>query len=166
MNQTINDMRGMLTAGTKVPIDPSSSGRFLVLENVVIDTTSKLMWMRKATSTRGMKYDEAEKYVDELTFGDYAQWRLPTTSELEKLIGKEGLDKLYPEGYPFAEVLSNVYYWSSSAVSQRPKVYNAISGNVTSMSKKSENYVWPVRDASPEEIVKAKSLVENAKLNN
>ncbi len=166
LNQTINDMRGMLTAGTKVPIDPSSSGRFLVLENVVIDTTSKLMWMRKATSTRGMKYDEAEKYVDELTFGDYAQWRLPTTSELEKLIGKEGLDKLYPEGYPFAEVLSNVYYWSSSAVSQRPKVYNAISGNVTSMSKKSENYVWPVRDASPEEIVKAKSLVENAKLNN
>ena len=140
--------------GVKPPSD--AEGRFLVMDSVVIDSTTGLMWMKNATSTSGKTYDDAVGYVDNLNYGGYAEWRLPTTSDIEKLIGK-GLDKSYPDGHPFENVLPNIYFWSSSNVSQRPKIYNAATGNSMGQNKSKTGYVWPVRDASPDEIKKAMS---------
>ena len=140
--------------GVKPP--SNAEGRFLVLDTVVIDSTTGLMWLKNATSTSGKTYDEAVVYVDNLNYDGYAEWRLPTTGDIETLIGK-GLDKSYPDGHPFENVLPNLYFWSSSNVSQRPLIYNAATGNSMGQNKNKTGYVWPVRDASPDEIKKALS---------
>ncbi len=49
-----------------------------------VDSTSKLMW--SSISSHWMNWEEANEYCSNLSEGDFADWRLPTISELRTLI--------------------------------------------------------------------------------
>lgn len=67
-------------------------------ENVVIDYTTNLMWQQSG-SLKGMRYAEANKYIEQLNqnrFAGYNNWRLPTLEEGMSLMeSKEENNYLY-----------------------------------------------------------------------
>lgn len=70
-----------------------TEGRFIEKEeNTISDTGTGLMWtMMDSGLDLGicLNYESAKKYVDNLRTGDYSDWRLPSTRELEEIYKKE-----------------------------------------------------------------------------
>jgi hypothetical protein len=69
-------------------------------DTVVIDRASRLMWQQSG-SLKGMSYENAEKWIEELNqgqFAGYRDWRLPTLKEAMTLVEPEKNDVLYIDG--------------------------------------------------------------------
>lgn len=75
-------------------------------EGVVKDSETGLMWTLLDTATC-MTFDQAEHYVDQLSTGDYSDWRLPTMDEIA------GIYKKTPS-FPVTEAQR---YWSEESYS-------------------------------------------------
>lgn len=50
----------------------------------ITDKTTGLMWLQQE-SPEAMKWDTAQSYFEEVNFGGYSDWRLPTREELESI---------------------------------------------------------------------------------
>jgi hypothetical protein len=83
-----------------------------------------------------------------LTDGSSAgDWRLPNANELHSLIDLTQSNPALPSGHPFAGVLSQAY-WSSTSTPPVPTgavVVSLIDGDVANFNKANPGYVWPVR---------------------
>lgn len=150
------------------PVASDAKGRFLLYGDVVIDTRTRLMWLKNANYPyRGMELDEAMQYVDNLKYGGYADWHLPTKEEWKVLVDKQGgMDGSYPDGHPFSNIVKHDNYWSSSINPLGPMYSYSINlgnGSVSLKNKNKVGYVWPVRYASSEDISKAKAQINQAK---
>jgi len=71
---------------------------------------SELMW--SDTQTEG-NWHEAMKFADDCIDGGYADWRLPTVSELQDVFD-------YETGEPKVGGFSDEYFWSSTGLSCNP----------------------------------------------
>jgi Protein of unknown function (DUF1566) len=79
-------------------------------EIIVVDHTTGLMWTRRDNGD-DVNWHEANEYATHLRLGGYADWRLPTIEELEKLYDpKEG--GKYNIRQPFR--LTGYFVWSST----------------------------------------------------
>lgn len=118
--------------------------------NTVLDVQSGLMWTKNANLPgKCMSWEEAKKYVSNLDYGGYRDWRLPTIQELESMAkygGPNSADGLNEIG--FSDVQWD-YYWSSSQSTSYPTWawMFAMNGFYRYENYKSRNYrVWPVRN--------------------
>ena len=81
-------------------------------DGTVTDALTGLMWERKPSTGR-LSWKEALAYCDALVLGGYADWRVPTTMEMERLSEVEGEDSVaWLNSHGFSDVQVD-YYWSS-----------------------------------------------------
>ncbi|MFZ4858672.1 MAG: caspase family protein [Desulfuromonadaceae bacterium] len=136
-----------------------AKGRFVVIDNVVFDKQTNLMWLKDANYTSsGKNYEDAEKYVSSMSLSGFNDWHIPSNDEWRSLVGKnvKGIDNAYPEGHPFQNIVIVGNYWVSSNISG-PQGINLGNGSIARLNKKNPGYLWPVRYATPEEIYKIKT---------
>ena len=135
--------------------EEGSTARFIVLDNIVFDKKSKLIWTIDANMTKRMDYESAQNYVSEMNYAGYNDWRIPSIEEWRELIPGKGIKEALPEGYPFKHVLTVGYYWvAKTKTSDLPSAINLGNGSVTRLNKNITADIWPVRDPTPDEIVK------------
>ena len=94
-------------------------GRFIAYnDDTVLDTKTNLMWA-DTDSGRALTWAEAKSYCDNYRGGGYADWRMPTISELNGLYDKSLKGYLPTDGIysnvklPNQIRLSGVWVWSS-----------------------------------------------------
>lgn len=90
--------------------------RFQVLEEVVQDRLTSLIWLRDADLSRGpVPWKKALETVEELRgkgFAGRKDWRLPNVNELESLVDCAEHHPALQAGHPFTQVGEG--YWSST----------------------------------------------------
>ena len=79
-------------------------------EDVVIDSTTGLMW-QKTVETKIWK--DALYYCDNLDYAGYSDWRLPNRNELASLVNFD----LYQPASDFPDMPEDEYFWTSSYLS-------------------------------------------------
>lgn len=58
--------------------------------NFVIDDTLKLMWQDNKDNVTVLKtHEDAHQYCNELTLGEYTNWRVPEIEEFESIVYKK-----------------------------------------------------------------------------
>ena len=132
------------------------SDRFIVRDNVVFDKETKLMWMVDANvAGSGKNYETAENYVSSTPIAGYNDWRIPTNEEWRSLIPNnvKGINKAFPNGYPFKNIIIRGNYWASSKITGVSGI-NLGNGSINRLNKKNSAYIWPVREPTPDEILK------------
>ncbi len=88
-------------------------------------------------------YEGAKEYCDDLVFGDYQDWYLPSVSELESIVKADNYPRSIVKG--FKNVASD-YYWSSSEhTSEYAWIVLFIYRDVVYYHKTDRNYVRCVR---------------------
>ena len=142
-------------------------------DGTVTDNLTGLMWTKDANliQTRDQSFD------NDLTAGDgqvtwqhaldyaaklntesylgYNDWHLPNVNELKSMIDYSKDNPSIPQGTPFTNVNSSVY-WSSSTgayATNSAWAFNMSYGHVYAYYKDSNYYVWPVRSGQSEPFV-------------
>ena len=113
------------------------------------DQSTGLMWAKNGNiAGEEMNWADAMRWVKNLNYGGYSDWRLPTKEELESF-SKRGGDK--PSQWfnvnGFNAVQSD-YYWSGSTNAYRTDVAWVVrmdDGFLNGNYKTFKVYVWPVR---------------------
>lgn len=159
LEKRVKQIEEMAEESRTVPVS-NSNGRFIVSGKVVIDTKTRLMWLKNANlPMRGMEMADAMEYVDNFKYEGYGDWRIPTKEDWQQLIDKPGgIEASYPEGHPFSNVVVHSHYWSSSVNPlglNHAYVINVARGSVSLSKKNNVGFIWPVRDVSLAELKKA-----------
>jgi hypothetical protein len=112
-------------------------------KEVVIDNITGLMWQdNDETETVKKNWDDAKTYCQNLSLGEYDDWRLPSIDELMYIADRSkrlpGIDTTY-----FNHVVQN-NYWSSTTVagSERGAWSVNFDGGYDFVSRKSDSYHW------------------------
>lgn len=129
---------------------------------IFTDPITGLMWVRNGNiANKKMDWDDAMDWVENLDYGGYRDWRLPTVNEFKSFIDQGGVR---PFEWFNINHLSNVqpgYYWTST-VTNRGSSFGrgAFSAYVADMENGGvknydflilglgNQYVWPVRGES------------------
>ena len=127
--------------------------RFDVLDDMVLDNTTGLVWTRNASlSDFPMTWNEAFAFVEDLNqsglYG-YKDWKLPERKELFSLISHETVNPCLPPGHPFVNVFTG-YYWTATSCARLPEQawYIHLGGARVFKGMKHGSYMmWPVRSA-------------------
>ena len=73
--------------------DGAKPEQFTIVDSTVLDTATDLMWAA-TDNQENLNWQEANEYCDSYSEGDFEDWRMPTTAELQALIesqiGREG----------------------------------------------------------------------------
>ena len=88
----------------------ASDTRFKKTELVVYDKETKLIWQRKGSSKK-MSWSNAKEYCENLLWGGYDDWRLPTIDELKSIVDYSRYNPAIDTDY--FDIKSD-YYWSST----------------------------------------------------
>ncbi|MEI8172409.1 MAG: DUF1566 domain-containing protein [Deltaproteobacteria bacterium] len=135
--------------------------RFIIRnDGTIIDKATKRMWLQNANyPMRGMNWEEAVKYCEDLNYAGYNDWRVPSRREWEVLIGNKGINKTFPQGHPFENIVVPASYWTSTP-NPPGHVFtysvNVESGSIESLKKERIGYVWPVRYATEADLAEDK----------
>ena len=127
--------------------------RFIIRsDGTISDKVTKRMWLQNANyPMRSMTWEEAVEYCEGLNYAGYNDWRLPSRKEWEVLIGNKGINKTFPEGHPFENIVVHASYWTSTP-NPPGHVFtysvNVESGSIESLKKERIAHVWPVRYAT------------------
>lgn len=138
---------------------------FAFLEKVAVDQNTGLTWARNANMPgkqliwRGDdNVYEYMKRLNESTYAGYADWRVPTASEFEKMIDYAkslGYDETKMETWPYQRLrqlgfidVRDYEYWTSSRQS-KTEMFTAdmVSGKVKPKPENMPYFLWPVRGA-------------------
>lgn len=139
---------------------------FAFMEKTVLDQNTGLLWAKNG-NLPGRQFtmqgnDNAGIYLEQLNagrFAGYADWRIPTRSELTRLIeyaGHAGIDPASMETWPYHKLrkfgftgVADYYYWSSTIESPSEMwAVDMTSGKVESHAASKKFYLWPVRNNS------------------
>lgn len=108
-------------------------------EDTVTDKNG-LMWL--VDEPGEMTWDEAKKYCKEVKVGGYSDWRLPNIKELEET---HNLISKFPK-------IATSFYWSSTIgyfegepIDNYMKIYDSVTGGISSFEKKYGHFVRLVR---------------------
>lgn len=119
----------------------------VVAEKIYTDPATGLMWPQDANIAR-KKLDRsaAVKWIRNLSYGGYKDWRLPTLDELQSL-ARSGGDKPY-EGLKtkgFYNIMES-YYWANDTFPWGSGVSMFNGGIEKQFTGQVPNHIWPVRD--------------------
>ena len=127
-------------------------------DGTVTDNLTGLMWAKNANLDNGtMTWTDAIDYANNLSMGSdgcgssYADWRLPNVKELESQIDHSYFNPPLPSDYPFLNVQSDLFYWTSTASASNTSIawnVNMYNGVVNFGTKTNGDYVWPVRSGN------------------
>lgn len=127
---------------------PDASRRFqLVLDGAgVLDKETGLVW-EQSPDTTTRTWSNAISYAYNKNVGGRKGWRLPTIEELASLVDTTQSSPALPSGHPFTNVQSNLYWSSTTYVSNTSNAWamDFVGGIVSSNVKTNTFYVWCVR---------------------
>jgi len=118
--------------------------------DILVFTDPKTGLMRTVNSNiagKGMYWNDAMKWANNLNYGGYSDWRLPTKEELRevsKLVGRLSSERLNVNVF---NAVWSAGYWSSTSADSGSAWYVCVDGGFVSNSSKTAatGYVWPVR---------------------
>ncbi|MGD8523831.1 MAG: DUF1566 domain-containing protein [Desulfobacterales bacterium] len=151
---------GITQAGTAksiAQVDHAPNPRFTIYDpgtpeeaadDLVLDKETGLIWARNANLANGTKpWQRAIFYSRNISLGNRMGWRLPTVEELSSLVDPSQSDPKLPNGHPFINVQSDLY-WTATAyesLSDYAWGVNMPNAYVQHYPKKNYYFVWPVR---------------------
>jgi len=133
---------GEIQAGVAWP-----SQRFADNGETVTDSLTSLEWTKNANLGGYKTWQQALDYVKTLNTGNHNDWRLPNERELRSLADYSKYNPALPQGYPFTNVQSSLY-WSSTSYADYTVIAWVVDldgGYVSNRNKTDGYYVWPVR---------------------
>lgn len=116
--------------------------------NCVTDNLTGLVWARNANLNGAMTWSSAIVYCEGLIYGGQSDWRLPNVKELQSLIDFGQDSPALPSGHPFAGVLSDSYWSSTTSYADGPDYawcVSLLTGDLYRGNKAPAWYAWPVR---------------------
>ena len=136
--------------------------RFEVIDDdVVVDSLTGLMWQRKI-SNNPMTWENALAFSEQLSHGNYNDWRLPNIKELHSIhMVKEFMPCLDRIAFPLADIRK---LWSSTTQNNqatRAWYFDTNFGITTQEAKSTALYVLCVRSTS---IVNANTVLQSEKI--
>ncbi|MBK7468192.1 MAG: DUF1566 domain-containing protein [Saprospiraceae bacterium] len=136
--------------------------RFEVIDDdVVVDSLTGLMWQRKI-SNNPMTWENALAFSEQLSHGNYNDWRLPNIKELHSIhMVKEFMPCLDRIAFPLADIRK---LWSSTTQNNqatRAWYFDSNFGITTQEAKSTALYVLCVRSTS---IVNANTVLQSEKI--
>ena len=170
--QSDSETDGNKTGGTNVPIwhitqaetaksvtkaDHAPNPRFSIYDpgtpeeaadDLVLDKETGLIWARNANLANGTKpWQHAIYYCRNVSLGNRKGWRLPTAEELSSLVDPSQPSPKLPNGHPFINVQSDLYWTCTTyeSISDYAWGVNMPNGFVHHYPKKNYYFVWPVR---------------------
>jgi hypothetical protein len=125
-------------------------------DGTVRDNLTGLTWVKNANCFGQKTWSEAlsdciglASRQCELTDGSQAgDWRLPSVKELQSLVDYGHNDPALPAGHFFTNIESLNLFWSSTSLNGSAGhawCVGMVGGNVFSVGKGEQGYVWPVR---------------------
>lgn len=118
-------------------------------DGTVTDARTGLMWAQRGPDS-SLKWEDALSYCEGLTLGRYADWRLPSKTELRSILDIARCD---PAADPaFFPDVRTAYYWSSTSSVFMPRYAWCIhfgNGIGCPSGKSVRRLVRPVRSAFP-----------------
>ena len=132
-------------------LDPPADVTLLekVRDSIYIDPQTGLMWAKNGNiAGKTMNWYNAINWVNNLNYGGYSDWRLPSKEELVSFTTRGGrMPAKWFNANGFNSVQANDYWSSSSNVSSTGYawVVGMYDGGVSSAIKGNGNYTWPVR---------------------
>ncbi|MBP7829619.1 MAG: DUF1566 domain-containing protein [Kiritimatiellae bacterium] len=128
---------------------PWPNPRFTVLPNTncVMDNLTGLTWARDANQFSRISWGLAITNCNDLSYGGYSDWRLPTVRELHSLVDFGQFTPSLPPDHPFNNVQMD-YYWTSTTcadLSPWAWIVRFDLGYVYDDLKTITYFVWPVR---------------------
>ena len=141
LEKQIKEIKGKLSAN-------SADNKGLIYT----DPSTGLQWVRNGNiSGKAMNWQEAKRWVSNLSYGGYNDWRLPTKDELSAFADNGGNDPAaYFNANGFNKVQAN-FYWSSTTVAGIDSftwIVNMLDGVKNIYPEVNSYNVWPVRSAS------------------
>jgi hypothetical protein len=115
--------------------------------SAVLDTRTGLVW-EQSPGVQHLGWADAPDYCRGRTTGGRPDWRLPTKDELASLVDPTQADPALPDGHPFANVKSAIY-WTATPDAKDPILAWHVSfftGQITVDGKHLNRRVWCVRD--------------------
>ena len=104
-------------------IRQDAGGRFLLQDDLVMDSGTGLYWPRDANPFEfPFTWREAFELVEEMNrAGAHGRrdWRLPARRELFSLVSHQHVNPALPRGHPFANVFPG-YYWTAAPCARLP----------------------------------------------
>jgi hypothetical protein len=126
------------------------SARFRVLDDIVQDKSTGLVWHKDADLAGfPLTWKEAFEFIQEINASRLSgvnAWRLPARKELFSLVSHQFVNPALPEGHPFINVFHG-YYWTrtESARLLNQAWYVHLGGGKVYRGMKHGSYmVWPV----------------------
>lgn len=111
------------------------------------------MWARNGNiAGKKMEWNNAKSWANNLNYGGYSNWRLPTKDEFASF-AKRGGNR--PSAYFNSNGFNGVqagWYWSGTVSGTKSGDYSSAwgvdlsEGNYSSYGRYNGKYVWPVRD--------------------
>jgi hypothetical protein len=125
-------------------------------DGTVTDNLTALIWLKNAHCWQDQHWGEALTDANALADGhcgltdgsSAGDWRLPNVNELHSLIDLTQSNPALPSGHPFAGVLLEGYWSSTSSPGWNgfaAVVVSLTDGDVNNQGKANPCYVWPVR---------------------
>ena len=127
------------------------SPRFVILEDVVFDALTGLMW-KQAPSSSAMNWESALAYANDLDAAGYDDWRIPNLFEMRSLINYGVASNDDWLAMQFGTDVTDLRFWwtSTTAVtdygSTMAYVVYMNTGTCGPKPKSDLNYCWVVRD--------------------
>lgn len=117
-------------------------------DDLVLDKETGLIWTRNANSANETKpWQYAIYYCRNVSLGNRKGWRLPTVEELSSLVDPSQSDPKLPNGHPFINLQSDLYWTATTYESLSGYAWgvNMPNAYVHHYPKKNYYFVWPVR---------------------
>lgn len=137
--------------------DGCNSSRFKCVMGgeAVLDKQTGLIWSRDGNlAKKGVPWQKAEKFCQNVEIGNEKGWRLPTKDELIALLDTSQSYPALPKGHPFKNVGSpkgQRHYWTSNEYesdSNSAWIVCSRGGSVEGSLKLLDYGVWPIRDSN------------------
>jgi len=129
-------------------------------DGTVTDKLTGLMWMKNTDCFGSISWSESLTKINEFNSGivnpcygylnDYNDWRMPNISEMKSLIDYSKSNPAIIQGHPFSELQNNNYWTSTPFDKNSIWCVNMGIGDILSINKNSNNYIWIVRSGHKE----------------
>ena len=154
---------GFLLAALAVLAGCATKPNFAFLEKVAVDQNTGITWARNANMPgkqliwRGD--DNVYEYIkrlNETNYAGYADWRVPSTAEFEKMIDYAkslGYDESNMETWPYQRLrqlgfidVRDYEYWTSTRQSSTEMyTVDMTNGRIKPKTESKPYFLWPVR---------------------
>jgi hypothetical protein len=148
----MHGLHGLIWVLLLVAASAVASDRFtLVMDGAAVrDSKTGLVW-EQSPGVEHFGWWDAPDYCRGRTTGGRGGWQVPTKEELASLVDASQADPSLPDGHPFTNVKSAIYWTATPDAKDRILAWHVsfFTGQVTVDGKHLNRRVWCVRDQRP-----------------